>query len=192
MSKSKNNPISRAKEESGKALQTKRAGKLKLIQAMIKKGATQEDIHNYLADALIKIDRLEEDSNAIMKLVSESQSAITIFAATEVDGKFRRRTLELLAEDGDRPTAIKLLKGIHAAVSSAGKAGGIQRHAPMMQLRDWAIEKYRAGKWSSANQAAHDLMPRVIEHGRKIGANLTESNGQRTIAEWIRKSQKSV
>lgn len=72
--------------------------------------------------------------------------------------------------------------------SAIGKAGAIKRHAPMTTLREWAVKKYQAGKWSSANQAAHDLKICVIEHGRTIGAHLSEENAQRTIAEWFRKS----
>lgn len=72
--------------------------------------------------------------------------------------------------------------------SKMGKAGAAKRHAPMAALRSWAIEKYRAGKWPSANQAANDLQGCVIDHGRTIGANLSKANAQRTIAEWFRKS----
>jgi len=69
-----------------------------------------------------------------------------------------------------------------------GKAGARKRHAPMAELREWAIKKYKVGKWPSANQAAHDLQDCVIEHGRTIGAALSKANAQRTIAEWLRKS----
>lgn len=69
-----------------------------------------------------------------------------------------------------------------------GAKGAAKRHAPYAKLRAWTVEKYRAGKWPSANKAAHDLKDSVIAHGRTIGANLTEENAQRTIAEWIRKS----
>ena len=72
--------------------------------------------------------------------------------------------------------------------SAIGKSGAKKRHAPMTELRGWAIEQYRAGSWTSANKAAHDLKDSVIAHGRTIGANLTKENAQRTIAEWIRKS----
>lgn len=69
-----------------------------------------------------------------------------------------------------------------------GKAGAQKRHAKMAELKSWALQKYRAGTWKSANQAASELMPEVLDHSQKIGANLTKSNAQRTIAEWIRKS----
>jgi hypothetical protein len=72
--------------------------------------------------------------------------------------------------------------------SAIGKSGAQKRHAPMAELRAWTIEQYRAGKWPSANKAAHDLKDSVIARGRAVGANLTEENAQRTIAEWIRKS----
>jgi hypothetical protein len=79
-------------------------------------------------------------------------------------------------------------EGAKAKYVQLGKVGATKRHAPMAELRKWAIEKYSEGKWTSANQAAHDLQAKVLEHGRAIGANLTNSNAQRTIAEWIRKS----
>lgn len=72
--------------------------------------------------------------------------------------------------------------------SSLGKDGADKRHAPMRALRAWVIEQYLAGKWVSANQAAHDLMERVMEHGRTINAILQPSNAQRTIAAWINAS----
>jgi hypothetical protein len=72
--------------------------------------------------------------------------------------------------------------------SAIGKAGAEKRHAPNAALREWTIERYRGGVWKSANQAAHALKDAVIEHGRTIGAVLSEENAQRTIAEWIRKS----
>ena len=72
--------------------------------------------------------------------------------------------------------------------SSIGKIGSQKRHAPMNKLEQWAVEKYRAGKYASANDAAYQLTAQVIEHGKKIGAHLKPSNAQRTIAEWFRKS----
>lgn len=72
--------------------------------------------------------------------------------------------------------------------SAMGKAGAKKRHAPMATLRSWAIERYQAGEWQSANQAAHSLKESVIKHGRTINAHLSEENAQRTIAEWFRKS----
>lgn len=69
-----------------------------------------------------------------------------------------------------------------------GKAGARKRHEKMNELKTWTIHKYKAGTWRSANQAAFDLASEVLEQSQKIGANLTQSNAQRTIAEWIRKS----
>ncbi|CAG9183504.1 hypothetical protein CURE108131_07595 [Cupriavidus respiraculi] len=72
--------------------------------------------------------------------------------------------------------------------SKLGEEGARKRHEPMTQLKRWAVELYKAGTWPSANRAAHDLKERVIEHGRTIGAVLSDQNAQRTIAEWFRKS----
>jgi len=77
-------------------------------------------------------------------------------------------------------------------LSQYGRSGGAKRHAAMNELRDWTIEQYQAGEWvakkQSANKAAHDLKAKVLAHGRKIEAHLSEANAQRTIADWIRKS----
>lgn len=75
--------------------------------------------------------------------------------------------------------------------SRTGKAGAQVRWAPNKKLEAWAVEKYRAKEWPSANKAAHDLKDQVREYGRTIGAPLTEENAQRTIAEWFRKANKS-
>lgn len=72
--------------------------------------------------------------------------------------------------------------------SALGKNGAIKKHASMKELRGYAIELYKAGKWPSANQAAHMLKDKVISHGKTIEAYLSPENAQRTIAEWIRKS----
>ncbi len=71
--------------------------------------------------------------------------------------------------------------------SHLGRKGAVTRHAPMRNLRDWAVSQYKTGNWRSANAAAHALTPLVIDHGKKIGAFLTQENAQRTIAEWFRK-----
>ena len=72
--------------------------------------------------------------------------------------------------------------------SQNGASGANVRHAGMRDLKAWAIKKYKAKEWRSANHAAQQLMPEIIEHGKAIGAVLMESNAQRTIAEWFRKS----
>lgn len=72
--------------------------------------------------------------------------------------------------------------------SKLGKKGADKRHAPMRALQEWTLERYRAGSWPSANQAAHELMISVMEHGRTINAVLLPSNAQRTIAAWINKA----
>ena len=72
--------------------------------------------------------------------------------------------------------------------SALGKNGANKKHSPIKELRRWTIELYKAGKWPSANQAAHMLKDKVIAHGKTIEAYLSPANAQRTIAEWIRKS----
>ena len=61
-----------------------------------------------------------------------------------------------------------------------------KRHAKNRQLREFAVEKYRAGRWASANDAANQLRREVMDEARRIGTRLSESNAQRTIADWFR------
>ena len=71
-----------------------------------------------------------------------------------------------------------------------GRLGGLKRYAPMRELETWTLSEYQRGNWKSANQAAHALKDAVVAQGRTLGAILTESNAQRTIAEWINKDKK--
>ena len=89
---------------------------------------------------------------------------------------------------GTRPTAEDESRAKKFDFSALGKAGAQKRHAPMVELRSWALRKYSMGHWNSANQAAHELKDSVINHGRTINAHLSEENAQRTIAEWFRRS----
>ena len=76
--------------------------------------------------------------------------------------------------------------------SRLGSLGGFARSKSTVELMKWAVDKYHARKWKSANEAAHTLQAEVLAHGRTIGAALKPSNAQRTIAEWFRKADKSV
>lgn len=76
--------------------------------------------------------------------------------------------------------------------SVMGAKGATAKNLPMAQLKAWAIRQYENGTWTSANAAGYDLSESVIDHGRTIGAILSKSNAQRTIADWIRAAKKSV
>ena len=45
---------------------------------------------------------------------------------------------------------------LRALFSALGKSGVAKRHAPMAELRAWAVSQYQTGKWASANQAAYE------------------------------------
>lgn len=77
-------------------------------------------------------------------------------------------------------------------LSALGKSGARKRYAPMRDLEAWTLSEYRIGNWKSANQAAHALKDAVLAQSRTLEANLTESNAQRTIAEWINRDKKTV
>lgn len=89
---------------------------------------------------------------------------------------------------GGKPSAEEREIAASFDFSSLGKQGAAKRHAPNAALRKWAVEKFLAGTWDSANKAAYDLKDSVIAHGRTIGVVLSVENAQRTIAEWFRKS----
>lgn len=82
-------------------------------------------------------------------------------------------------------------KNIHTQrQSERGKKGAANRHAANNKLKAWVIDLYqkeesKREKRRSANEVAHDLKERVLQHGKTIEANLSEANAQRTIAEWI-------
>lgn len=77
-------------------------------------------------------------------------------------------------------------------LSGLGRSGARKRYAQMRELEAWTLSEYRRGNWKSANQAAHALKDAVLAQSRTLEANLTESNAQRTIAEWINKDKKTV
>ncbi len=77
-------------------------------------------------------------------------------------------------------------------LSELGKSGAGKRYTKMRELEAWTLSEYRRGNWKSANQAAHALKDAVLAQSRTLEANLTESNAQRTIAEWINKDKKTV
>lgn len=113
--------------------------------------------------------------------VIEHRAACMLFAYQSLS--YCRRILS-----GAELTAEQEARARKFSFSAMGRAGAKKRHAPMATLRSWAIEKYKAGEWQSANQAAHSLKELIVKYGRTINAHLSEENAQRTIAEWFRKS----
>jgi hypothetical protein len=75
---------------------------------------------------------------------------------------------------------------ISAVMTRLSAKGVEKRHAKNRQLREFAVEKYRAGHWMSANDAANQLKRAVMDEAERIGTRLSDSNAQRTIAEWFR------
>lgn len=78
------------------------------------------------------------------------------------------------------------LRGIMAALSEKGVAA---RHAKTRELKAFAVARYREKRWASANDAANKLKDEVTAEGKRIGAVLSDSNAQRTIAEWFRAAE---
>lgn len=69
--------------------------------------------------------------------------------------------------------------------SVIGSRGAVVRHAPMRELKKWAIAQYASGVYQNAYAASHEIRDSVIEHGRTINANLSPYNAQRTIYLWL-------
>lgn len=112
--------------------------------------------------------------------VAEAKYWLGVLVGTEMGG-------------GDKVNAARELERlVSQRASAAGEKGAKIRHKPGKELMAWAVGKYREGQWKSANQAAYALKDSVIAHGRTIGAHLSETNAQRTIAAWINKAKKSV
>jgi hypothetical protein len=82
--------------------------------------------------------------------------------------------------------------GLSDLMSKLSEKGVEARHAKMRELKNFAVARYRSAKWASANDAANRLKDEVISEGRKLGANLSLTNAQRTIAEWFRAAEKNV
>lgn len=95
-------------------------------------------------------------------------------------------SLDASSKEGESYLCYECLVKEHS--SEIGKKGAANRHAPVRELRAWAVKKYKEKVWRSANAAAHALKESVMAHGRDIGAVLSEENAQRTIADWFRKS----
>ena len=71
--------------------------------------------------------------------------------------------------------------------SALGRKGAVERHKQMRLLEEYALSLYKHLEGKSANAAAYELRDKILDHSRKINANLKPSNAQRTIADWFRK-----
>jgi hypothetical protein len=89
-------------------------------------------------------------------------------------------------------SAIEDKGSLKAVMITLSEKGVDARHAKMRELRVFAVEKYHRKQWPSANEAAHRLKDVVMHEGERIGARLTDSNAQRTIAEWFRQADKAA
>lgn len=124
---------------------------------------------------------LPDDKKAEIDRLSDWRHEVLLDAYQSL--VFAQKLLQTHKTDGVNLAPTKVVD-----FSALGAAGAKKRHAPQAELRKWAVSLYRQGKWPSANAAAFELAAQVIEHGKKIGAHLSQANAQRTIAEWIRKS----
>jgi hypothetical protein len=64
-------------------------------------------------------------------------------------------------------------------------------HEPMRAVRSMIVERYRAGNYRSANQAAFDLAPLAIEHSRHCVKPLSPFNAQKTVHGWLLAASKT-
>ncbi|MGF6610629.1 hypothetical protein OKW45_005551 [Paraburkholderia sp. WSM4175] len=68
--------------------------------------------------------------------------------------------------------------------------GGLARNALFRQLREWIVERYKAGTWNSPHQASHELESAAIEQAKILGTNLSPYRAQQTIYEWLLAAEK--
>lgn len=153
-------------------------------------------IHDALSELSQPREMLEGTGLQETPEVSDILEALAIhwycLACTEMDSSKSMSRIYEIADALELANGYSMWKSAeelaNEARRNAGRAGALQRHLPMQNLREWALEKYKEGSWKSANAASFELMSKVLEHGKKIGAHLSPANAQRTIAEWIRKS----
>lgn len=132
--------------------------------------------YDYLHQLHVTINNAHEDTNDFTCCNSEARAIRFIATLNFLLGFLSSNGLREFSEDEQT-----------RFFSNLGKDGAKKRHAPMIELRNWALERYKSDEWESANQAAHAFVDSTIEHGRTINAHLSKANAQRTIADWFRK-----
>jgi hypothetical protein len=126
---------------------------------------------------------LLETSGVTIEEVREHTAACLLYGYQAVLFAYR-------LERGEGPTMQEQVGFATVNFAHLGTKGAAVRHGPMNKLKEWAVSRYSSREWKSANDAAYNLSAEIVEYGRTIGATLSPSNAQRTIAEWFRKHDK--
>ena len=66
--------------------------------------------------------------------------------------------------------------------------GNIARHEKGNKLKDWTIDRYRTGGYSSRHEASHNLKDAAIAKAKELGTRLSPTRAQKTIYEWLLKA----
>lgn len=159
--------------------------------------ASKDQILQLLAAAYVTIEDLSMDKDFLVSKLVEHQRALNFWTLEPEEGSpsIRSFVLRHLAEEGN-DIVKTLLHGMEMEKSSiaklAGKAGANKRHEAMRKLKQWAVEKFKAGSWPSTLAASHELKDDALAYGKSIGASLTPYNAQRTIYNWLPAEKKNT
>lgn len=97
-----------------------------------------------------------------------------------------------LQRQGHPLVSIAIERAQAAGASLSASSGGSKGKAKTNQVRDYAIQRYRQGKWANPSQARHALWPDVQKEAKRLGTALSETRGPITLYEWLRKAKKST
>ena len=70
------------------------------------------------------------------------------------------------------------------------RKGAAARHAPTREIRNFAINLYRNGKYPSAHKASIELKETVLKESVRLNRPLSEDRAQKTIYDWFRNADK--
>lgn len=158
---------------------------------------SKDQILQLLAAAYVTIEDLSMREDYFVSKLVAHQRALDHWTLEPQEGRpdVRSFVLNHFAEGGD-DIAKALLRGMELEKSSiakrTGKAGASKRHAPMRELKRWAVDKFKAGSWPSPLAASHELKGDALAYGKSIGAHLTPYNAQRTIYGWLLAEKKNT
>ena len=86
---------------------------------------------------------------------------------------------------------VKELTGAQLVTSEGfARKGAAARHAPTRELRNFAINLYRTGKFPSAHKASIALKEVVLRESTRLNRPLSEDRAQKTIYDWLRNADK--
>ncbi len=77
-----------------------------------------------------------------------------------------------------------------SASDEFARKGAAARHALTREIRNFAINLYRNGKYPSAHKASIELKEAVLKESVRLNRPLSEDRAQKTIYDWLRNAEK--